>query len=194
MKVRWFFLSALWLFAAGWGAWALSNYKHTPGPSNTAPGQWPLNSKIEIERNQPVLVLFAHPQCPCTRASIGELNRLMARCEGKLKAHVLFIQPTELPKDWTQSALWKMAAEIPGVQVHADFGGQEAQRFGAESSGHVFLYDAQGGLLFQGGITSERGHEGDNTGENAILALLCGGKESLRTTPVYGCGLVTKTE
>jgi len=107
---------------------------------------------------------------------------------------VLFIQPSDVPKDWTQSSLWKLAAEIPGVRINTDLDGQEAERFGARSSGHVFIYDAYGELLFQGGITSERGHEGDNAGESAIVDLLRGGKECLRTTPVYGCGLVNQMD
>ena len=45
---------------------------------------------------------------------------------------------------------------------------------GATTSGHVLLYDAGGVLRFAGGITDGRGHEGDNAGLDAALALLRG--------------------
>lgn len=183
-----------WLLATCAGAWVLSNYENAAGREGEALSQWPADAKITIQTNQPVLIMFAHPQCPCTRASVDELNRLMAQCAGKVTAHVFFYHPDGLPKDWTQSGLWKSAAAIPGVQVHPDPDGQEARRFGAESSGHVVLYDAHGSLIFHGGITSARGHAGDNVGENVIIALLRGAKTSLKETPVFGCGLLDKTE
>ena len=38
------------------------------------------------------------------------------------------------------------------------------QRFGAETSGQTLLYDRDGRLLFSGGTTGSRGHDGDNAG------------------------------
>lgn len=172
----------------------VANYDNTPSGSGETPQQWPVASQVDFQRNQPVLVMFAHRECPCTRASIGELNRLMVQCGGKVAAHVVFVEYDDLPKDGTQSALWKSAAGISGVQVRRDPGGQEARRFGAESSGYVVLYDSKGQLLFNGGITSARGHAGDNAGENAIVALLSGRETPLAQTPVFGCGLWDQTE
>lgn len=196
MKARlpWILFCTVWLLAACAGAWVLSNYDNTPGGTGETPQRWPKGATIGAQNNQPVLVMFAHPQCPCTRASIGELNRLMARCGGKVAAHVFFIQPDGLPQDWTKGALWRSAAAIPGVQVHADTDGREGRRFGAEASGYVVLYDARGQLLFHGGITSARGHAGDNAGENVIITLLAGGKAPLKETPVFGCGLLNQPE
>ena len=196
MKTRpiWILSGIAWLLAACAGAWVLSNYENAAGREGEALSQWPRDAKITIPTNQPVLIMFAHPQCPCTRASVDELNRLMAQCAGKVTAYVFFYHPDGMPKDWTQSGLWKSAAAIPGVQVHADPDGQEARRFGAESSGHVVLYDAHRRLVFHGGITSARGHSGDNAGENIILTLIGGGTVALNETPVFGCGLMNKVE
>ena len=66
------------------------------------------------------------------------------------------------------------------------------QRFGAETSGYVLLYDTHGKLLFKGGITGSRGHAGDNAGESAIVALLEGEKPVLTRTKVYGCSLLNE--
>jgi len=196
MKTRpvWILSCLTWLLAVCAGAWVLSNYDNSAGRAGEALSQWPADAQIAIQTNQPVLIMFAHPQCPCTRASIDELNRLMARCADTVAAHVFFYQPDGVPKDWTQSGLWKSAAAIPGVQVHADPEGREARLFGAESSGHVVLYDVHGHLIFHGGITSARGHAGDNAGENTVIGLLAGTKTPLNETPVFGCGLLDKTE
>jgi len=45
-------------------------------------------------------------------------------------------------------------------------------------------------LLFKGGITSGRGHAGDNAGADAIALLLAAQDPGVRQTPVYGCSLV----
>jgi hypothetical protein len=102
---------------------------------------------------------------------------------------VLFVHPDAAPADWEKTDLWQSAAAIPGVSVFTDTNGVEAQRFGAQTSGQTILYDAQGKLLFQGGITAGRGHEGDNAGEDSIVALVHGEEPVVRKTPVFGCPL-----
>jgi len=53
------------------------------------------------------------------------------------------------------------------------------------------LYDISGRLVFDGGITSARGHQGDNAGRSAISALLTGQHDVVvRATPVFGCLIV----
>jgi len=139
--------------------------------------------------------MFAHPRCPCTRASINELAVLMAQCEGKLNAHVAFFQPDDAKSDWSQTDLWFSASRIPDVEVFADEEGSEARRFGAATSGQVLLYDSDGELLFQGGITSARGHAGDNVGRSSIVRLLGKTRRPIRErsssteAPVFGCPL-----
>src|SRR4029078_12925735 len=68
-------------------------------------------------------------------------------------------------------------------------GARVAARLGATTSGHVLVYGADGALLFSGGITSARAHEGDSIGQNAIVRALYGGKPPIDQTPVFGCGL-----
>jgi hypothetical protein len=133
-----------------------------------------------------MLVLFAHPGCACTRATISELARLMARFHDRLDAQVLF--RGEEP-ELARTDLWSSAARIPGVMVTADPSGVEARRFGVETSGAAVLYDAAGKLAFQGGITSARGHEGDSFGQRRIAALLTGSTPDRADAPVFGCAL-----
>lgn len=182
----------IWLCAVCAGAWGLLNYENTPTGASQTPAQWPSQSRIARQVDRPTLTMFAHPHCPCTRASIGELNRLLTRCGRLVAVHVLFIQPKGTSVDWTETALRKSAEAIPGIDVQLDPDGSEARRFGAESSGYLVLYSPEGKLLFNGGITAARGHGGDNAGENVVVALLNGENVELKNTPVFGCSLFSQ--
>jgi hypothetical protein len=53
------------------------------------------------------------------------------------------------------------------------------------------LYGPQGDLLFQGGITMSRGHEGDNPGRSALESLVRHKLFNQVRTSVYGCSLLS---
>jgi hypothetical protein len=135
------------------------------------------------------LIMLAHPRCPCTRASLAELDRIMTRWHGRIEAHVYFLQPDTLAPNWCQGESWDIAAALPGVQVHADPQGRMAKELGGKTSGQVVLLDETGRLLFNGGITGSRGHQGDNPGCQAVLNLLKGDPVAPQPIPVFGCPL-----
>jgi len=179
-----------WLSVVVGAMAALLHYSTTSGPTGAIPDRWPAGSRISFDARRPNLVLFAHPRCPCTRATLGELELLMARYQGRVNAQVWFITPEGAGPDWKDSALWRKAASIPGIAVHHDEGMAEAARFGAGTSGQTLLYDGDGRLLFQGGITLSRGHAGENPGSDALVALLEHRKFPVEIqTPVFGCPL-----
>ncbi len=182
-------VGVVWLCVVGAGLRVMLEYETTPGVAATAPIRWPADSEIRRLPARHTLILFAHPHCPCTRATIGELALLMARVQGKVSACVLFVKPKGVAEDWEQTDLWRSAAAIPGVIVLEDEDGVEAARFGANVSGQAALYDANGRLLFSGGITASRGHSGDNAGRSAIVSLLTAGTAQQAKTAVYGCSL-----
>ncbi len=82
---------------------------------------------------------------------------------------------------------------MTGVDVSFDEEGLLAQKFGVETSGHVLLYDGNGQLLFSGGITGLRNHEGANAGRDALLAFSQGQSHRLKETPVFGCLLYDRS-
>jgi len=165
------------------------NYENASGHSGETPRQWPQEAKLALDTHHPTLLMFAHPRCPCTRASLNELNRLLARFGGQISPQVVFLKPKASPEAWTQTDLRRNAAAIPGVAVWDDLEGAEAHRFGAETSGYVLLYDPEGHLLFSGGITAGRSHAGDNAGSDLIASLLSAKRVRQHQTPVYGCAL-----
>ena len=149
------FLSAIsWLSVVGAGLWFLWSYENAPGLAATPPREWPSNSRIQLAQDRATLVMLAHPHCPCTRASIGELASIMAHSQGRVRAYVLFIKPEGSSDDWEKTDLWQSAANIPGVNVVEDSAGIEARLFNVATSGQTLLYNPQGRLLFSGGITA----------------------------------------
>jgi hypothetical protein len=142
-----------------------------------------------LDCEHPTLFLFVHPKCPCTRATMEELNRIMASCAGRLTVHVFTYRPERTVEDWHLTDVWGSAVEIPGVSTRVDIGGKMAQAFGANTSGHALLYSTGGELLFTGGITSSRGHFGDNLGQQAILDVVLRRSIVRRSVPVFGCSI-----
>ena len=178
-----------WALVTALGVGVLWSYQNAPGLSASPPSAWPVDSSISPATQRATLVMLAHPHCPCTRASIGELARLMAQTHGRLTAYVLFLKPAGSPDEWEKSDLWQSAARIPDVNVVLDDNGVEARRFHAVTSGQTVVYDRTGQLLFSGGITRSRGHSGDNAGLSAIVSILNAGQADQTETAVFGCPL-----
>lgn len=189
---RWRFAVMLmvWSIATVLGLTALAGYKSQPGPHVDAPEDWPVQSRFVRSPDGFTLLMFAHPYCPCTEASISELERVLAQSPRPPECRVLFVRPEGQPPGWEESPSWKRAEGIRGVKVESDVGGFETRRFGPKNSGHVLLYDRAGKLLYSGGITPLRAHEGDSQWKLFLLDRLIG-KSSIPTeAPVFGCPLL----
>jgi hypothetical protein len=180
-----------WAGALATGLFILWSYDGTAAPAGGPPVRWPLGSVISQPDARPALLLFAHPQCPCTRASLDELISVMTRTRGLASVYVVFSTPADASETWTHSASWNYAASIPDVRIVLDKDAREARRFGVLASGHVLLYGSGGELLFTGGITPARGRVGDNAGRDAITTLLAGQRAPRSRTSIFGCLLPT---
>src|SRR3954449_13135577 len=86
-------ISCLWVLLAVTGMFGLERYAGTPGAQSPSPRHWPAQSKLSFDHSRPTLVIFVHPQCGCSKASIAELEKLMTRCHGSLSAWVIFLHP-----------------------------------------------------------------------------------------------------
>jgi hypothetical protein len=179
----------LWAGSAVAGTAWLARYKQTPGAAAEGPVRWPSESKVPLHPQLPTLLMVMHPKCSCSRASVGELSRLMTRLQGRIVAHVLVVKPEGVPDGWERTGSAETAAGIPGVDLVVDVAGAEALRFGALTSGQTYLYAPSGALLFSGGITASRGHSGDNAGSLRIVDLVTasGPLPGPSSTPVFGC-------
>jgi hypothetical protein len=179
----------LWASTVLYGGNVLWTYKTTPNAGAHAPVMWPSNAPVRFDPQRGNLVLLAHPQCPCTRASLTELERLLTRARGRLHAVVLFVKPHDAPPGWEETDLWRRARSMAGAEAVLDVDGEEAHLFRALTSGLTELYAPDGRLLFSGGITAARGHEGDSVGRAYIPAALEGSRLPHPNAPVFGCAL-----
>ncbi len=164
----------------------LAVYSTSPGARGEAPEQWPADLPFSRSKSTPTAVLMMHPHCPCSRATMSELERLVAETGGRAVGFVLFFVPAGEDEAWAAGSLWERAKTLPGFEPRADPVGAMSASLGALTSGHLVIYGSSGAVRFSGGITPSRGHEGPSVGRRAALEAL---QEvgSSRDADVFGC-------
>ncbi len=180
----------LWLVGVVGATALVWRYKMAPGKPADAPETWPIASTLHLAAGRPSLVFVAHPQCPCTVASITELARLSDELEGHAQLDIVLVRPVGTDAGFEDGTIAERAARIRGARVHVDIDGVEAARFGAHASGTTLLYSHDGTLLFRGGLTISRGHEGRSEAHDRIIGLVKADHRDahgVAQTPVFGC-------
>jgi len=182
-------LIAVWLLLCLGGFWVLLEYSNTPGDVGKPNAGWVIPAGLEVETEKATLVLFAHPRCPCTRATMSELERLQGDYKDAYSMLVVFYEPIGGGDEWRSTDLWRRARAMENTVAIADPGGVLAMDAGATTSGQLMLMNADGGMEFWGGITASRGHEGESLGGIALRDLFRGLDTAHRRTSVFGCPL-----
>ncbi|VTR97644.1 Uncharacterized protein OS=Corallococcus coralloides (strain ATCC 25202 / DSM 2259 / NBRC 100086 / M2) GN=COCOR_00431 PE=4 SV=1 [Gemmata massiliana] len=170
-----------WLTALMGGVGFLSAHQFTPGQSGTVPPHLSEPEPGARETKRPRLMMFVHPHCPCSPVSLRNFAKVIAGTGAEAVIYVTAENLAETPNG--------RVARVCAAELRADSDGAIAKRFGAMTSGHVLLYAADGRLVFEGGITDGRGHEGDNPGLRAVTARLSGTEDEPVSFPVFGCPL-----
>ena len=184
-------LGIIWLTISLFGVGGLISYSQVSGDTAAAPNTWPKESSLAPSVD-PKLLLFLHPDCSCSAATVGELDRLLTQVPKKLKTYAIFIRPQGWSDKEVKGHLWNQVSTIPRVNALIDSDGREAGLFGARTSGFSVLYDEAGYLKFSGGITASRGHMGDNLGASTIINILKN-HEVRASSKVFGCGLFDRS-
>jgi hypothetical protein len=180
---------ATWSLVVAGGFAVTWRYAATPGIASAAPARWPDETRLSRPHGEHTLLMFVHPRCSCSVASVTELGRLLSRTGGRVSAQVVFARPRGTDESWSQGSLRQQVARLPGVTLFDDTDEIEAHRFGAATSGATLLYGGDGRLEFAGGLTAVRGHEGDSFGEERIVAIAGGRTPDRSDSPVFGCPL-----
>ena len=89
------FALGLWAASVAGGLIALDVYSATPGSTAENTATWPSDAGLTRTDGRPVLVVTLHPRCPCSRATVSELNKLMTRLVDRLDVYVLFVHDAE---------------------------------------------------------------------------------------------------
>ncbi len=192
------FIFCVWviLCAIGLGAVSLHSFDGIV-PDSTDNGRWPQDSRL-IQDPHERLVIFIHPQCPCTQATLSELEAVLARQSVATTLVISAIDPEWLDSKVMQH-IKRMQSRYPAfVDVLLDTDASESECFGATASGHCMYFNRQGQKVFSGGITASRGHVGDNDARYRLMELIQSssevqGLEDPSLFPVFGCRLPTKT-
>jgi hypothetical protein len=184
--------------AAALGAWValiacasvvLWRYSSAPGSIDEGPARMPAEFRDETGPDQFVLLMAVHPRCPCSRATIAELSKILTHSPRVCRPVLLAFKPGTEPDSWIETGLCR-DARLLGAEIQIDVDGKRAIAMGMQTSGQVLLYDPRGNLRYQGGITSARGHQGDNAGQRYVERILHGDDVPLAKLPVFGCSIV----
>lgn len=182
-------ICAVWIGSALWGWSALLEHTYRPAETADAVTDWPDAAWPTAPSASFQIVVFAHPFCPCTRATLQKLDESLTRLPDETRISVIFVTAGLKPAEVAGSSTVEFARRLPGVEVRFDETGDWAERFHARVSGEVFAFDRQGRRRFHGGVTTGRGHLGDAAGQELLERLALGVTEESSTAPVFGCAL-----
>ena len=156
------------------------------------PSTWPSATILSSDRaTRPTLVVLAHPQCSCTRASLGELAEALARADDQTQdlrpvPEARRVHRGLAPKRFV--AHGREPARRHGRSRRRRQRGAPFRRIAHQV--RRCCTTQPGDLLFSGGITGARAHRGDNDGRRAIVALLeSRSRRPAPATNVFGCSL-----
>lgn len=157
--------------ASAYLIWML--YECSPGRAALPPARYPGQGSL------PRLLLFLHPRCPCSQATLEELAQV-----GPLPHLEIVLSQT--------ASVAAVRAKFPQAELVFDPEGKQRELYQAWTSGQLVGYDAQGGLGFCGGITASRGQRGASLGRANLIAWLHG--QPQQQASVFGCPLVNPDE
>jgi hypothetical protein len=185
------FLTAylIWISLLFVGHLVLYEYELTPSPLANTKRVFPQVSNVQLAHGRQNIVMFLHPGCPCSEATVDEFHELMREGEKDSVGTVVLYMPPEKEAEWSLAPIIQSVKRIRNVTIEYDTDGSQAETFGVTTSGHVLIYDGRGVLQFTGGITGSRGHTGDNHYFDLAKQCILARRAKYTTTPVFGCAL-----
>ncbi len=142
------------------------------------------------DASKPTIVFFYHPHCPCTRATIRNIERALTNCLCNPRIIAFAFIPEGKSESWIESDTTRKLRTFKGTQVYPDQAGLITRKFRVVTSGHILVYDRDKQLVFSGGVTSSRGHEGTCNAIEAFLHAANGEVHSSIEYPAFGCSIV----
>ncbi|HTI51110.1 MAG TPA: hypothetical protein VL475_09165 [Planctomycetaceae bacterium] len=182
----WVGIGCAWCVLLGAGWWHLCRYTYRPSAVATTLSEWPHETAFAPSSGFRI-VMFVHPLCPCSDASIRELENSLARMPAKVSVTVIAVTAGLTAEDLESSGLIAELSAMPRIGLYVDATGAERKRFGAAVSGEVVAFDANGRRVYHGGLTPGRGHQGESVGQGQLEALARGESAAPCESPVFGC-------
>ena len=139
-------------------------------------------------RQEQQLHVFLHPQCVCSMATLAEVRKIRERSSAdSFKVVLHFLLPEQASENFAQGSLLAEAKKLGQAVVLVEKTSPLAKRHNVLVSGQALFFDGAGNLRFNGGLTPERGCEGDSAGVDAVFALVRRRQPEIAAAPVYGC-------
>src|SRR5207245_7080753 len=91
---------SIWLGMTVTATLLMASHISSPGQAGSPPLNWPETTRLPQDKSRPTLIMFVHPRCPCSRASVGELALLMAHCQGRVNVYIVVFRPAISTDDW----------------------------------------------------------------------------------------------
>lgn len=166
------------------------DFEHSPGRNVRPQAQWPVSTQLRLDRDHGTLVVFLHPFCPCSRATLERLEQVLSDSSKKPTCCFMIAPVASSVEIDARSANLRLAKAMSPSRTFIDGNKSEARLFDPTTSGHVFYYDAGGSLRFSGGVLVERGSNQPNTFAEALYRAINNPTYPVVHTPVFGCSLV----
>jgi hypothetical protein len=181
----------VWFAVVSAGLLTLVAHSNAPGAVTTLVDAGRVVDGLSLSTDEATQVMFAHPRCPCSQSSMRELARILTECPSAVQVQIWFYCPDDEPDDWAHTELWELASHLATFEPRIDRDGRAAAQCGVQTSGHALLFEPSGELVYSGGLTSSRGHEGDSLNSQALGRLLRGESNEIASFPVFGCPIHT---
>ena len=180
------------------GNWLLFEYSNRPSDSGQIKNHLSqidslpdaLTNKNASSEKRSTILVFYHPHCPCTVATIRNLERSWTRLSQDSTILAFAYRPSETGDSWISSTSTGILKRM-GANVIVDPDGQNCTKFGVLTSGHLLVYNDEGALQFSGGVTSSGGHEGDCPAISDLVQKISNQSKQAKQWPVYGCQITS---
>ncbi|MFN3485541.1 MAG: redoxin domain-containing protein [Planctomycetota bacterium] len=167
-----------------------------PAPEFTLPDTEGSKVTLSSFRGKIVVLEWINPDCPvCKRVfTTGVVRRMLEELRATAPDVVY------LPVSSTHYlGPEKIAAYLKENEIDAkglmDTDGKVGRLYGAKTTPHVYVIDAQGILRYQGAIDNDpsgKNAAAENYAVKAVKAIVSGGKVSPESTKPYGCSVKYK--
>jgi len=170
-----------WGVAVTWGFSQGMKFETTPGRAAT---DYPVNIGKSAKWR---FVLIASTDCPCSVATLSGLRAAVDSHPDSTVCEIVFIGEVN-----RNAPAYRIAGQIKNATIVEDKVGNVMRRYGAATSGQTFIYDPNGKLAYQGGLTAGRGVDDPRFAMEVY--------ETVRTknikpySPAYGCSLEGMTK
>jgi peroxiredoxin len=162
-----------------------------PAPDFTTVDESGATHALSQYRGQVVVLEWTNPGCPFVQRcyNSGAMQATAAAFAGQ--PVVWLAVDSSRPDEYEDSAAWKASQSI-SYPILQDREGQIGHLYGAQTTPHVFVVDAEGILRYAGAFTDDaRGESASPTNyvSQAVTALLGGQEPAVTSTEPWGCSV-----